>query len=47
MLNRAGWLELVKSTLAAMSIFAMISLDIQIETARDREDPPRLPVERL
>jgi hypothetical protein len=32
MLNRAGRLELVRSTLAAMSIFAMMSLDVQIET---------------
>jgi hypothetical protein len=32
MLNRAGRLELVRSTLASISIFAMMSLDVQIET---------------
>jgi hypothetical protein len=32
MLNRAGRLELIRSTLAAIPIFAMLSLDIQIET---------------
>jgi hypothetical protein len=32
MLNRAGRLELVRSTVAAMSIFAMMSLDVQLET---------------
>jgi hypothetical protein len=32
MLNRAGRLELARSTLASMSIFAMMSLDVQIET---------------
>jgi hypothetical protein len=32
MLNRAGRLELIRSTLAAVSIFAMMSLDVQIET---------------
>jgi hypothetical protein len=32
MLNRAGRLELVRSTIAAMSIFAMMSVDVQIET---------------
>jgi hypothetical protein len=31
MLNRAGQLELVRSMLAAMSIFAMMSLDVQLE----------------
>jgi hypothetical protein len=31
MLNRAGLLELVRSTLAAIPIFALMSLDIQIE----------------
>jgi hypothetical protein len=31
MLNRAGWLELVRSTLAALSIFSIMSLDVQIE----------------
>jgi hypothetical protein len=32
MLNRAGRLELVRSTLAAIPIFALMSLDVQIET---------------
>jgi hypothetical protein len=32
MLNRVGWLELVRSTLAAISLFAMMSLEIPIET---------------
>jgi hypothetical protein len=32
MLNRVGRLELVRSTLAYISIFAMMSLDVQIET---------------
>jgi hypothetical protein len=32
MLNRAGRLELVRSTLVAMSIFAMISLDVHLKT---------------
>jgi hypothetical protein len=32
MLNRAGRLELVRSTLAVVSIFAMMTLDVQIET---------------
>jgi hypothetical protein len=32
MLNRAGHLELVRSTLATIPIFAMMSLDVQIET---------------
>jgi hypothetical protein len=32
MLNRAGRLELVRSTLAAIPIFALMSLDIQAET---------------
>jgi hypothetical protein len=32
MLNHVGWLELVRSTLAAISLFAMMSLDIPIET---------------
>jgi hypothetical protein len=32
MLNGAGRLELVRSTLAAIFIFALISLDVQIET---------------
>jgi hypothetical protein len=32
MLNRAGRLELVRSTLAAIPIFAMMSLDVQDET---------------
>jgi hypothetical protein len=32
MLNRAGRLELVRSTLAVIPIFAMMSLDVQIET---------------
>jgi hypothetical protein len=31
MLNHAGRLELVISTLASISIFAMMSLDVQIE----------------
>jgi hypothetical protein len=32
MLNCAGRLELIRSTLADISIFAMMSLDVQIET---------------
>jgi hypothetical protein len=32
MLSRVGRLELVRSTLAAIHIFAMMSLDVQIET---------------
>jgi hypothetical protein len=32
MLDHAGRLELIRSTLAAVSIFAMMSLDVQIET---------------
>jgi hypothetical protein len=32
MLNRAGRLELVRLTLVAIHIFAMMSLDVQIET---------------
>jgi hypothetical protein len=32
MLNRAGRLELVRSTLAAIPIFALMSLDVQAET---------------
>jgi hypothetical protein len=32
LLNRAGRLELVRSTLAAIPIFSMMSLDVQIET---------------
>jgi hypothetical protein len=32
MLNRAGLLELVRSTLVSISIFAMMSPDVQIET---------------
>jgi hypothetical protein len=32
MLNHAGWLELIRSTLAVVSIFAMMSLDVHIET---------------
>jgi hypothetical protein len=32
MLNRAGQLEIVRSMLAAMSIFATMSLDVQLET---------------
>jgi hypothetical protein len=32
MLNRDGRLELVRSTLAVVSIFAMMSLDVQNET---------------
>jgi hypothetical protein len=32
MLNRVGQLELVRSTLAAIPIFALMSLDVQIET---------------
>jgi hypothetical protein len=32
MLNRAGRLELVRTTLATVSIFAMMSLDISFET---------------
>jgi hypothetical protein len=32
MLNRAGRLELVRLTLAAIPIFALMSLDVQIET---------------
>jgi hypothetical protein len=32
MLNRAGQLKLFRSTLVAMSIFAMMPLDFQIET---------------
>jgi hypothetical protein len=32
MLNRAGRLELVRSTLAAIPVFALMSLDVQAET---------------
>jgi hypothetical protein len=32
MLNRAGRLELVRSTLAAIPIFVLMSLDLQVET---------------
>jgi hypothetical protein len=36
MLDRVGRLELVRSTLAAMSIFTMMSLDVQILCSRSR-----------